>query len=192
MAPPCAERPTRYSSVCKQLKPCMLCDVCVQKAASMGPAGPHLRIKEARCTSRKGRTRKQPSRTLNATVRPSSEGATSKEANGIVCATDWQVQAVARRDRAWQHHAPNAQHNTHPYARSSNLVCCVMCVRKKLRLWGPPGATFESRKRDAHCEKAGHANSQAGRSTQQPGHAIARVSAVRQCYTLDVPELSVT
>ena len=31
---------------------------------------------------------KQPSTTLNATVRPSSEGATSKEANGIVCATD--------------------------------------------------------------------------------------------------------
>ena len=71
MTAPRAERPTRYSSVCTQLKPCMLCDVCVQKAASVGPAGPHLRIKEARRTSRKGMTRetaKQDAQRISATV----------------------------------------------------------------------------------------------------------------------------
>ena len=63
---------------------------------------------------------KQHSETLNATVRPSSEGASSKEANRIMCATDWLVQGVAKRHRAWQHHAPKAQQDTHPYSRSSN------------------------------------------------------------------------
>ena len=125
---------------------------------------------------------KQPSRTLNATVRPSSEDATSKEANGIVCATGWQVQAVAKRDRAWQHHAPTAQHDTHPYARNSNLVCCVMCVCKKLRRArraphsNQGGATHIAKRQDTR-------NSQAGRSTQQcltAAHVRASVEWLQQ------------
>ena len=102
--------------------------------ASVGPTGPHLRIKEARRTSRNGRTRetaKQDAQRNCATILSGAQP------------TSWS-EAVAKRDRAWQHHASNAHHDTHSCARKLQDVCCVMCV---LRLWGPPGPTFESRKR---------------------------------------------
>ena len=124
------------------------------------------------CLSRKGRTRgtaKQHAQRNRATI---LSGARIR----FVSAADWPSEAIAKRDRAWQHHASNAHHDTHLCARKLQHVCCVMCVCKKLRLWGVLGPTFESRNCDAHREKAGHA--------KQPNRTLNAIVVTPPCPPL--------
>ena len=97
------------------------------------------------------------------------------------------MQAVAKRDRAWQHHAPNAQHDTHPYARNSNLVGCVTCVCKKLRRGGVQVARRAAK---GGAEGATSALRRAGDEMRSP--VAAAVTCVRRssavCVTRPAPQ----